>query len=142
MGVAERGSVALAHVTDAHVAPYGKKNAALKNRSVDIFRDLVDQIAQRGVDLTLFGGDNIDNNGHGEEDLEAFAAIAERVGPHVCIVGNHEAEAPLPGQISKDRFALRMAGHGITPERLCFSQAAGNVRVIGIDTTLVGTSGG
>jgi 3',5'-cyclic AMP phosphodiesterase CpdA len=120
----------------------GKRNAALKDQSVAIFEDLVDQIRARRADLTLFGGDNIDNHGHGEDDLKAFLRIAEQLDEWVCIVGNHEAEAPLPGQISKESFAEAVAGHGIRPGQLCFSNAIDNVRVIGIDTTLVGTSGG
>lgn len=142
MGVDDQGPVILAHVTDAHVAPFGKRNAALKDRSVPILQDLVDQIVARRATMTLFGGDNIDNHGHGEEDLEAFLGIAGRLSRYVCIVGNHEAEAPLPGHVSKDQFAARVAGHGIDRDRLCFSEAVGNVRVIGIDTTLLGTSGG
>jgi 3',5'-cyclic AMP phosphodiesterase CpdA len=142
MGVAERGSVVLAHLTDAHVAPMGKRNAALKDQSVPIFRDLIDQIRERRADLTLFGGDNIDNHGHGEEDLEAFVRMSSALDRWSCIVGNHEAEAPLPGQISKEMFASAVAGHGIEPGRLHFSESVGDVRVIGIDTTLVGSSGG
>jgi hypothetical protein len=142
MGVQAR-SVVLAHVTDAHVAPRGKRGAALKDLSLAIFDDLVEQVAERFVDCTLFGGDNIENNGNGEEDLEAFAASVRKLDRFVCTVGNHEAEAPLAGFVTKERFAAVMTGHGITRERLSFSESiGGNVRLIGIDTTLVGTSGG
>src|SRR5438105_3648364 len=136
MGVAEGRTVVLAHVTDAHVAPKGRRNAALKDKSLPIFQDLVDQIVERNVDCTLFGGDNIDNHGNGEEDLEAFVESASRLDRYVCIVGNHEAETPLPGTVSKDRFAQALSGHGITRERLYFSEAVESVRLIGIDTTL------
>lgn len=143
MGVhARTGGVALAHVTDAHVAPRGRRTAALKDLSVPIFADLLAQIKERNVDLTLFGGDNIDNHGNGERDLEAFLDHTASLDRWSCIVGNHEAEAKLPGILSKHEFAERVDGHGITTEKLCFSEAVGNVRVIGIDTTLVGTAGG
>jgi 3',5'-cyclic AMP phosphodiesterase CpdA len=137
-----RMSVVLAHVTDAHVAPAGRRNAAIKDQSVPIFRDLVAQINERGADLTLFGGDNIDNHGHGERDFEAFMDISASLDRWVCIVGNHEAEAKLPGYLTKAEFAERVTGHGISADSLTFSQGVGDVRVIGIDTTLIGTAGG
>lgn len=142
MGVGEVKNVLLAHITDAHVAVRGRRGATLKDQSLPIFEDIVGQVQAAGADLTLFGGDNIDNNGTGEADLDAFVQVAGQLPDYVCIVGNHEAEAPLPGQVSKDRFAARVEGHGIAPGQLSFSKSAGNVRVIGIDTTLVGTSGG
>jgi 3',5'-cyclic AMP phosphodiesterase CpdA len=143
MGVHARANgVALAHVTDAHVAPGGRRNAALKDLSVPIFADLIAQITDRNVDLTLFGGDNIDNHGEGDRDLEAFMDHTARLDRWVCTVGNHEAEVKLPGILSKVDFAERVHGHGITADRFCFSESVGNVRVIGIDTTLVGTAGG
>lgn len=143
MGVLARGSgVALAHVTDAHVTPGGRRSAALKDLSVPIFADLVAQIDEQHVDLTLFGGDNIDNHGDGERDLQAFLDHSARLERWVCTVGNHEAEAKLPGILSKLEFAEKVQGHGISPDRLCFSEKVGNVRIIGIDTTLVGTAGG
>lgn len=142
MGIAEARGVALAHITDAHVAPSGRRSAALKDRSLEIFADLVEQVSERGVDCSLFGGDNIDNHGDGDRDLEAFIDTASRLDRWVCVVGNHEAEAPLLGQISKERFAARAQGHGIGRDRLSFSESIGNLRLIGIDTTLVGTAGG
>jgi 3',5'-cyclic AMP phosphodiesterase CpdA len=134
--------VVLAHVTDAHVTLRGQRKAALKDLATPIFKDLIAQIRERTVDCTLFGGDNIENAGAGEEDLEVFIETTQQLDRFVCIVGNHEAEAALPGYVSKERFASAMAGHGIAPDRLCFSEGIGSVRLIGIDTTLLGTSGG
>jgi DNA repair exonuclease SbcCD nuclease subunit len=142
MGRAEARGVVLAHVTDAHVTRKGRRSAALKDRSVEIFTELVDQITDRGVDLTLFGGDNIDNHGDGAGDLEAFTQIAARTGRYLCTVGNHESVAGREGYLSKQEFISRLPGHGLEGERPCFSESVGNVRVIGIDTTLVGTAGG
>lgn len=135
-------AVVLAHVTDAHVAPAGRRNAGVKDQSVPILRDLVEQINERGADLTLFGGDNIDNHGNGERDLDAFMELTSPLQNWVCTVGNHEAEAKLPGYLSKEEFAERVTGHGISKDQLTFSIGVGDVRVIGIDTTLVGTAGG
>lgn len=142
MRVADPRGVVLAHVTDAHVTRHGRRTAALKDESVAIFEDLVDQLRERRADVTLFGGDNIDNRGDGERDLDAFLAVAGDLERWLCTVGNHEAVAPRPGHIGKLEFAARVAGHGLTRERLAFSEAVGDVRMIGIDTTLVGTAGG
>lgn len=137
-----RKSTILAHITDAHVAPYGRPTAILKHRSEAILDDLVDQCCARGVDSVLFGGDNIDNRGHGAADLDAFERIANRLPHYLCIVGNHEAASFEPGRITKDVFAERMAGRGVAAQRFTFSEVVGDVRVIGIDTTLQGTPGG
>src|SRR6056297_1919548 len=63
--VASSNAIRIAHVTDAHVAPNGRPTATLKHRSCDVLSDVVAQCIARGVDLTLFGGDNIDNRGEG-----------------------------------------------------------------------------
>ncbi|MBI2372582.1 MAG: metallophosphoesterase [Deltaproteobacteria bacterium] len=144
MSVRERGRprlTTLAHITDAHVAPRGRRNAVLKDRSVEILSDLVDQVAEANADATLFGGDNIDNRGDGSRDLEEFLRLANKGPDWLCVVGNHEAS---DGQkfLSKDEFARRAVGHGIRPGQHRFSEVVGDVRIIGIDTTLVGSHGG
>lgn len=142
MGTATPGEVLLAHITDAHVTPRGRATAVLKHQSVPIFEDLIQQLLERGIDAALFGGDNIDNRDSGPEDLELFAQLAERLPRFHCILGNHEADSKKPNQITREEFAARLAGRGFTSGQYCFSEAVGNVRVIGIDTTLVGTHGG
>ncbi len=142
MGAVAARDVVLAHITDAHVAPGGRPTATLKHRSVEVMSDLVEQIRAHDVDLALFGGDNIDNKVEGRRDLETFAQLAERLDRFVCIVGNHEAESKRFGRVTKDEFAERLGGRGIRPGCFHFSQSAGNVRVIGIDTTLEGAGGG
>jgi 3',5'-cyclic AMP phosphodiesterase CpdA len=139
-----RRATVLAHITDAHVAPRGRRNAGLKDRSVEILDDLVHQIEGHGPDAVLFGGDNIDNGGDAPDDFDAFRAAADRFPRWMAIVGNHEAESAVgSGRVwTKEDFAERAAGHGLGPSRLCWSEPVGDVRVIGIDTTLVGTSGG
>lgn len=138
----ESRGVVLAHVTDAHVTRSGRRTAALKDEAVTIFEDVVDQLREKNVELTLFGGDNIDNRGDGERDLDAFFAVARDLERFVCVHGNHEAVAGRPGYVSKHEFAARMTGHGLAKDRFVFSEAAGDVRVIGIDTTLIGSPGG
>jgi len=133
-------AIRLAHITDAHVAPRGRRTATLKDRSCEILGDVVGQCVDLGVDLALFGGDNIDNRGDGEADLEAFIDIAGRLENWVCILGNHEA--PRAGGLGKERCQWALGGHGIAPGRPNFSRAVGPVRIIGIDTVLTGTSGG
>lgn len=139
-----RGVVTLAHVTDAHAAPNGRRTAVLKDRSIEILTDLVDQLRALGVDCVLFGGDNIDNVRDGPNDLAAFLRIVNPLDRWLCIVGNHEAEDGRCGtsRVSKTSFAHAATGHGITPERMYWSEGVGNVRIIGIDTTLAGTQGG
>lgn len=133
------------NITDAHVAPTGRRTAVLKDSSVPILEDLIDQVNERGAHATLFG-DNIDNQGEdGRGELEAFVRLAEKTGRFMCTVGNHEAVNVQRGggRISKEDFAERLAGHGIVSrDQLNFSEIVGNVRVIGIDTTLTGTHGG
>ena len=139
-----RRATILAHVTDAHIAPNGRRNAVLKDLSVPILEDLVAQANERGADAVLFGGDNIDNRYDGKNDIDAFIQIASKLDRWLCVPGNHEAKALVPGtgQISKADFAMAVAGHGIGPSTDCFSEVVGNVRVIGIDTTLIGSGGG
>jgi len=132
--------IRIAHITDAHVTPHGRPTATLKHRSCDVLADLVDQCRERSTDLVLFGGDNIDNRGHGEADLEAFLQLAGRLDHWACTVGNHEA--PRNGGVSKERCQWALGGHGIAPGRPNFSIGVGSIRVIGIDTVLTGTSGG
>lgn len=132
--------IRIAHITDAHVALHGRPTATLKHRSCAVLADLVDQCRERGVDFTLFGGDNIDNRGHGEADLEAFLELAGRLDGWACILGNHEA--PRSGGVSKERCSWAFGGHGVSPGRSSFSVGLGLVRLIGIDTVLTGTPGG
>ncbi len=136
--------VRIAHITDAHVAPSGRPTATLKHRSCEVLSDLVEQCRNRRVDLTLFGGDNIDNRGDGERDLRAFVDIADRGTPWVAVLGNHEApRAPRAGSVSKEDCLWALAGHGVTSGCPNFSVSVRElVRVIGIDTVLTGTSGG
>ena len=141
--VHSRGATVFAHITDAHVAPFGRCTAVLKNRSVEILSDLVAQVMEQDVDAVLFGGDNIDNRGHGEDDLEAFLKIVEPLDDRwVAQFGNHEAASRRSGRLDKYTFARAVAGRGIAPGHHDFSIAFGDVRVIGIDTTLVGSPSG
>ncbi len=140
--MASRRAVSLAHITDAHVTGAHRPTAVLKHRTAEILQDLIAQINERGVDLTLFGGDNIDNRGTGPDDLRLFMSLTERLSRFVCIYGNHEADFGRHGRLSKEEFASWLSGHGISPGYDTFSEVVGNVRVIGIDTTLMGTPGG
>jgi len=130
----------VAHITDAHVAPNGRPTATLKHLSLAVFEDLVAQCKERGVDLVLFGGDNIDNRGHGREDLAAFMDVAAGLDRWLCIPGNHEA--PPSGDITKERFLRAVQGHGPETDFAGFSRGVGDVRVIGVDSSLTGSPGG
>jgi 3',5'-cyclic AMP phosphodiesterase CpdA len=142
-GRQQTGTV-IAHITDTHVSPNGRRTAVLKDKSVEIVDDLISQLIDLGVEAALFGGDNIDNQGDGERDLDAFVDLASRFDRWLCIAGNHEAVNVQKGGtlVSKERFAARVEGHGIGLGRYSFSDVVGDVRVIGIDTTLTGTPGG
>ncbi|NJK88087.1 MAG: hypothetical protein HC923_00975 [Myxococcales bacterium] len=130
----------IAHITDAHVAAAGRPTATLKHRSVEVLRDLVAQCLELEVDLVLFGGDNIDNRGAGEADLDAFLEIVRPLPTWVSVLGNHEA--PRADGVSKERCSWALGGHGVAPGRLNFSTKVGPVRIVGIDTVLSGSSGG
>ncbi len=134
--------VRLAHVTDAHTAPLGRPTTVLKQHSVAILRDLVGQMREAKVDCALFGGDNIDNRGHGKEDLNAFLQAVEPLDDYVCVLGNHEAVSEGGKGVSTETFAAAVAGHGIAPGRYNFVRTQGDVRIIGINTTLEGSPGG
>ncbi len=143
MVVACRGDTLLAHVTDAHVAPFGKPKATLKHRSLDIFSDLVEQLNDNQVSCTLFGGDNIDNRADGGADLEAFLSFNEKLeAPWLCTYGNHESSKACRNRIEKREFAKAIDGRGVSPGHDNFSRVVGDVRVIGIDTSLEGLPGG
>ncbi|MGF1510484.1 MAG: metallophosphoesterase family protein [Myxococcota bacterium] len=133
-------TVTIAHITDAHVAPFGRATATLKHLSLAVFEDLVAQCRERDVDVVLFGGDNIDNRGHGEADLEAFMDVTSRLDRWFCVPGNHEA--PRTGLVSKERFMRAVEGHGAENRFGLFSRGFGSVRIIGIDTVLTGSPGG
>ncbi|MBK8010039.1 MAG: metallophosphoesterase [Deltaproteobacteria bacterium] len=137
-----RRRVRLAHLTDCHVACDGKATAVLKNRSIEILHDLVDQLLDRAVDAVLLGGDNIDNRGSGERDLDAFVHAIDRLPRAYCVVGNHEAVTSRSGRVTKTQFAARLHGRGISTRRFNFWTVVGDVRVIGIDTTVIGATGG
>ena len=139
------GSVTrLAHLTDTHITTSGKRTAVLKDRGVEILTDLIAQIQAKGVNAVLFGGDNIDNRDDGANDLKTFLNTVKSVENWRCIMGNHEAKAAIPGsgKITREQFLSAVAGHGVCPDLASFSEAFGTVRVIGIDTTLVGNHGG
>lgn len=139
----DSGPTSLVHITDAHVAPYGRQTAALKHRSVAVLEDLVAQIEGMDVASTLFGGDNIDNRGRGEDDLKAFLRIVEPLQDRwLAQFGNHEAATERSGRMGKYSFAAAIAGRGVGPGEHDFSRAVGQVRVIGIDTTLIGSPSG
>jgi len=134
----------LAHITDAHVTKFGRRTAVLKDLTIPILDDLIEQFLERQVDGALFGGDNIDNHGDGAGDLDAFLGLADRFDRWLCTVGNHESANAMrgPGRLSKDQFIERVEGHGPRLERSSWSEVIGDVRVIGLDTTLTGTHGG
>ena len=138
----DRNGVVLGHITDAHIAPRSPSTTVLKRQSVAILEDLLAQFRERSVDLVMFGGDNIDNRGHGPADLAAFVELASTADRSVCILGNHEVSWPSPGRVTAEEFAHAVAGRGISPGRYNFVETVGNVRVIGVDTTLIGSSGG
>ena len=146
MGKAAASATRLAHVTDAHATVDGRPTTVLKHRSGPILEDILEQLGRRSPDCVLFGGDNIDNRGTGERDIEAFAALVAPLRTSGCdwrwVPGNHEASAPKPGRVTKAQFQRRFADHGVAPEAPGFSVAVGDVRVIGIDTTLIGAAGG
>ncbi len=142
MRKATDGATKIAHVTDAHTTMDGQPTTVLKHRAVEILDDVVDQLIARDAECILFGGDNIDNRGAGERDLIAFEGLVSRLPNWRCVPGNHEASGPKPGRITKAQFQRRFADHGVRPEAPGFSHAIGDVRVIGIDTTLVGAPGG
>lgn len=143
MNSLEPGATTLAHITDAHVAAHGRPTAVLKHRSVEVLRDLVDQVLEQSVHGVLFGGDSVDNRGHGAADLEAFLSAVEPIeGRWVAQLGNHEAASPRPGRLGKHDFARAFAGRGVGPRAYDFSVVYGDVRVIGIDTTLIGSPSG
>ena len=133
--------VRLAHITDAHVTLEGSRTATLKDLSVPVFTDLVSQARERGVDLSLFGGDNIDNHRPELDDLGVFLQIAKNGTPFAAVLGNHEARLRR-GCLSKHRITEALALTGSPHPDYCFSRAVKNVRVIGIDSTLVGSVGG
>ena len=135
-------AVRLAHVTDAHITVDGRPTTVLKHRAVDILEDVLGQIRSSGADCVLFGGDNIDNRGAGQRDLAAFDGLVSDLPNWRCVPGNHEASAPKPGRITKAAFQRHCAANGVPPDAPGFSCAVGDVRVIGIDTTLVGAPGG
>jgi 3',5'-cyclic AMP phosphodiesterase CpdA len=132
----------LVHVTDAHITRSTRRTATLKHRSVEIVDDLLPQIEALSPEAVIFGGDNIDNRERGEEDLALFAERLERVRRPLVVAGNHEAPARAQRSVSKSAFLERMARWTNYPELGCFSESFGDVRVIGIDTTLEGTTGG
>ena len=135
-------AIQIAHVTDAHATVSGRPTTVLKHRSAEILEDVVEQIRQRAPDCVLFGGDNIDNRGSGELDLEAFADLTTDLRRWLCVPGNHEASVAKPGRITKAQFQRRFASNGIGPDAPGFVHTIGDVRVIGLDTTLVGAPGG
>lgn len=138
----DRNGVVLGHITDAHIAPRSPATTVIKGHTVPILEDLLTQFRERSVDLVMFGGDNIDNRGHGSVELAAFVDLAKSADRYVCILGNHEMSWPSPGRVTAAEFAGAVAGHGISPGRYNFVETVGNVRVVGLDTTLLGSSGG
>ena len=135
-------AIRLAHVTDAHTTQDGRPTTVLKHRSLEILEDFLEQIRERSPDCVLFGGDNIDNRGAGERDLAGFERLTQPLADWWCVPGNHEASDAKPGRITKAQFQRRVAGHGIAADAPGFSVVRGNVRIIGLDTTLVGAPGG
>ena len=59
-----------------------------------------------------------------------------------CVPGNHEATGPKPGRITKPQFQREVGDRGVPPDAPGFSCRVGDVRLIGLDTTLVGAAGG
>jgi 3',5'-cyclic-AMP phosphodiesterase len=134
----------IAHLTDTHITPTGKPTAVLKDRGIDILEDLLAQAKAADVRTVLFGGDNIDNGADGANDMAAFLDVVQPVESWRCVMGNHEAKPPIPGsgKITQEDFLKAVDGHGIGPGKTSFSEAFGNVRVVGINTTLLGNHGG
>ena len=138
-------SVKIAHITDVHISAFGRRTAVLKDRAAEILADVLEQINESNVDLTLFGGDNIDNREDGQSDLDVFLKTANATNNWRCILGNHEAKAESPerpGLLVQEDFLKAVEGHGIGPEQTSFSEVIGDVRLIAINTTIVGHHGG
>lgn len=135
--------VRFAHITDAHVTLIRRPSATLKHRSVEVLADLLEQCRGQSVDAVLFGGDNIDNHVEGASDLRAFHSLVADGPTWAWVPGNHEVSVRGEGRLSRDE--IFGAAFGVPSG--CFSIAfspvgAEPVRVIGIDTTLAGATGG
>lgn len=140
-----RSSVKIAHITDVHISAEGRRTAVLKDRAAEILTDVLAQINEHEVDLTVFGGDNIDNRDGGRADLDLFLETTSHLDNWRCILGNHEAKGEsnkYPSALTQEAFLQAVAGHGIGPGQTSFSESLGNVRLIALNTTVPGHHGG
>jgi|GEM_PF-2654099 len=137
--------VRIAHITDVHISAFGRRTAVLKDRAAEILADVLEQINYSKADVTIFGGDNIDNREDGQADLELFFETVRQTQNWRCILGNHEAKnrsKQSPGMLTQEDFLEAVKGHGIRPGQTSFSEAFGQVRIIAINTTIMGHHGG
>ena len=120
---ARGSSVRIAHITDVHISAFGRRTAVLKDRAAEILSDVLEQINHSKADLTIFGGDNIDNREGGQADLELFLETVRSTKNWRCILGNHEAKEKSeqnPTCSPKKTFSKQLKDTVSVPENVIF----------------------
>ncbi len=134
-------NIKFAHITDTHVTFTGRNGTSLFEESFNIFRDIIDQINEMGdIDFILFGGDNINNTDPGTKGFDEFMHIMSGVKvPYFVQFGNRESSPIPPGvAFSKERYAMKMKGHGLDIGSYWWSISPfPGLRILGLDTSII-----
>ena len=138
-------------VADPHINFPNTKNAIrLSKDSIKIFQDTLGEIekakAKAEIDMVVFAGDVMEARDYGMPHLELAYGLMSKISMHwLVLMGNHDSRyRSTLDEYEKRDFAKKFKGHGPDGEVAYwrYDVPGKKITFIGLDTSLVGTSGG
>lgn len=134
-------------VADPHITFPNTKNAIrLSEDSIKIFQDTMDEIEKAKTDMVVFLGDVMEARHYGMPHLELVYGLMSKISlPWLMLMGNHDSRYKSTlDEYEKIDFAKKFKGHGPDGKVAYWrhDMPGKKITFIGLDTSLVGTSGG
>lgn len=134
-------------VADPHITFPDTKNAIRLSRdSIKIFQDTMEEIEKSNPDMVVFMGDVMEARYYGMPHLELVYGLMSKISlSWLIVMGNHDSRYKSTlDEYEKIDFAKKFKGHGPDGEVAYWRHDVPGKKItfIGLDTSLVGTSGG
>lgn len=134
-------------VADPHINFPDAKNAIrLAKDSIKIFQDTMGEIEKAKADMVVFVGDVMEARDYGMPHLELVYGLMSKISMHwLILMGNHDSRyRSTLDEYEKRDFAEKFKGHGPDGKVAYwrYDVPGKKITFIGLDTSLVGTSGG
>jgi 3',5'-cyclic AMP phosphodiesterase CpdA len=134
-------------VADPHINFPDTKNAIrLAKDSIKIFQDTMGEIEKAKTDIVVFVGDVMEARDYGMPHLELVYGLMSKISMHwLILMGNHDSRyRSTLDEYEKRDFAKKFKGHGPDGKVAYwrYDVPGKKITFVGLDTSLVGTSGG